>query len=318
LFLDGTSTGTILAGTGNSLSFGLQTGQGIYTVTGSTGTCSENMVGTPYIFVEFAPEQATTPVGPQEVCQASTTEYSTEIIFASDTIYWNLIPTDAGIIIGGDENISIEWNINFTGDASLTAQGYNDCGYGNESDPLMITVASIPSPEITGLSIVCDEEESDYLTEDNTGSTYVWTVTGGEITYGSGTNMITVLWGDPGVGIVEVTETIVNDCSGSSELFEVTIDDCTAIDEIAAAEFSIYPNPAHDILNINFIVNMSDGYTIIVQNLLGQVMFTATGIGTGQAVTKSLPTSKMPEGQYFIKVEMKNGEYFTKNFIVIK
>ncbi|MFK5856502.1 MAG: PKD domain-containing protein, partial [Bacteroidota bacterium] len=33
LFLDGTSTGTILAGTGNSLSFGLQTGQGIYTVT---------------------------------------------------------------------------------------------------------------------------------------------------------------------------------------------------------------------------------------------------------------------------------------------
>ena len=317
LFLDGTTTGIVIAGTGSSISFGYQTGQGIYTVTGTAGTCSEFMIGTPYIFVEFVPEQATTPEGPATVCQASTTEYSTESIFASDTIYWSLTPVESGIITGSGENISITWDTDFTGVASLTTQGYNDCGFGNESDPLEITVSAIPSPVVDGLTLVCDEEESDYSTPDNPGSTYLWTVTGGDIVNGSGTYQITVLWGDPGIGNVEVSETIGDSCTGTSEQVEVTIDDCTGLDEITSSEFNIYPNPAKDMLNINFSVDLNDKYTITIQNLLGQITSTLTGVGTGEHQLQSINTSGMPKGQYIISIVSTNGSYAHENFIVI-
>lgn len=317
LFLDGVTTGTIMAGTGSSISFGYLTGQGIYTVTGTAGTCSEFMVGTPYIFVEFVPEQATTPDGPTAVCQESTNEYSTESIFASDTIYWALTPVESGIITGSGENISITWDADFTGQASLTAQGYNECGFGNESDPLEITVSAIPSPTVSGLTLVCDEEETNYTTDDNPGSTYLWTVTGGGIVSGSGTYQISVLWGDPGVGTVEVSESIADNCSGDSELLEVTIDNCTGLKEITSSEFTIYPNPAKDKLNINFSVDVNDKYTITIQNVLGQITSTFSGVGTGEHQLQSINISDMQEGQYVISIVSTNGSYAHENFIVV-
>jgi|FLOH01.1.fsa_nt_gi photosystem II stability/assembly factor-like uncharacterized protein len=317
LFLDDISTGTIIAGTGNPISFGYLPGQGIYTVLGTAGTCSEFMTGTPYIFVKFVPEQATTPDGPSAVCQESTTDYSTEPIFASDTIYWALTPVESGIFTGSDENISITWDADFTGQASLTAQGYNECGFGNESDPLEITVSASPSPNVTGLTLVCDEEETNYTTDENPGSTYSWTVTGGEIVSGSGTYQILVLWGYPGIGTVEVSETIADDCSGTSEQLEVTIDDCTGLEEITASEFTIYPNPAKDKLNINFSIELNDKYTITIQNLLGQITTTFTGVGTGENQLQSINISDMQEGQYIISIVSANGSYARENFIVV-
>ena len=317
LLLEGVTTGTIIAGTGNSISFGEQTDQGIYTVTGTTGTCSENMVGTPYIYVEFIPEPGYTPEGPDAACSGSTTEYTTESIFSSDTIYWNLTPVDAGTIIGSGETISIEWSVDFSGLASLTTNGSNDCGVGNESTPLEITISASPSPEVSGLTLVCDEDEAEYSTTDNAGSTYEWTVTGGDIISGAGTHMINILWGDAGIGTVQVIEAIGEDCSGTSEEVEVTIDDCTSIDEIFTSELNVYPNPVSDVLTVNFAVVINEKYTISAQNLLGQDMVTIEGIGTGLQETHHIDTKSMKEGQYFISVRTENGAYSINKFIVI-
>ena len=318
MFLDGTTTGTIIAGTGSPISFGFQTSQGLYTITGFTSTCTQDMVGESYIFVEFIPEQATTPEGPTNVCQASTTEYTTEPIFSSDTLYWTLTPVESGVISGSGESISITWDSDFTGMASITAQGYNDCGFGNESDPLEITVSATPSPEVSGLTLVCDEEEADYTTDDNPGSTYEWTIAGGEIISGTGTYVITVLWGEPGIGTVEVSETIGDDCTGDSEVLEVTIDDCTAIDEIATTELSIYPNPAANILNVKLSTNINDDYTIAIHNIVGQLMSTVVGTGTGDQQTHIINTSEMQKGQYIISIMTTNGNNSHKNFVIIK
>ncbi len=318
LFLEDVTTGIIVAGTGNSISFGEQTDQGIYTVTGTTGVCSENMVGTPYIFVEFVPEPGYTPEGPDAACAGTTTDYTTDPIFSSDTIYWNLTPVDAGTIIGSGENISIEWATDYSGVASLTTNGSNDCGVGNESTPLEITISESPSPEVVGLTLVCDEDEAEYATTENTGSTYEWTVTGGEIISGAGTYMINILWGEAGIGTVQVVESIGNDCSGASEEIEVTIDDCTSIDEIFASELTVYPNPVSDILKVNFAVLVNESYTISAQNLLGQDIVTIQGIGSGMQETHNIDTRDMKEGQYFISVRTENGAYQIKKFIVIK
>jgi len=318
LFYEGATTGTIIAGTGSPLSFGVHTDQGIYTVTGSTGTCSENMIGTPYIFVEFTPDEGYTPEGPTAACAGSTSEYTTEPIFGADTLYWNLLPADAGTITGSGETISIEWSSDFSGVATLTTQGENQCGIGNESTPLEITISESPSPEVTGLTLVCDEDESEYSTTDNTGSTYEWTVTGGEIISGTETYMINVLWGVPGDGTVQVVESISDDCEGTSELLTITIDDCTGIDEIITTEFNVFPNPVTNILNVNFTIINNENYTITIQNIVGQTINTIHGAGTGSLETIKIDTKNLWEGQYIISIITERGAYSHKNFIVLK
>jgi len=57
------------------------------------------------------------------------------------------------------------------------------------------------------------------------------------------------LWGEAGDGTVTVTEETENECSGSSETFEVFIDDCTGFDEVSTNTLIIYPNPATDQIN---------------------------------------------------------------------
>lgn len=318
LFYESATTGIIIAGTGNPISFGVHTDQGIYTVTGTTGICTENMIGTPYIFVEFVPEPGYTPEGPEAACAGSITDYTTQEIFGADTLYWNLTPVDAGTIIGSGVNISIEWATDFSGIASLTTNGSNDCGVGNESTALEITISEAPMPEVSGLTLVCDEDEAEYSTNENAGSTYEWTVTGGEIIAGAGTYMINVLWGEAGMGIVQVVESIGDDCTGTSEELEVTIDDCTDIDEIFTSELTIYPNPVSDVLKISFAVISNESYTITAQNMLGQDIVSFVGIGSGSQELYQIDTKELKEGQYFLSVRTENGAYLHKKFIVIK
>ncbi len=77
---------------------------------------------------------------------------------------------------------------------------------------------------IVGDTDVCtDEEDVIYTVDNHSGSTYTWTVTGGTISSGQGTNSIYVDWGSTGMlGKVEVVER--NSCTcGLTEVLYVTI-----------------------------------------------------------------------------------------------
>lgn len=85
--------------------------------------------------------------------------------------------------------------------------------------PVIVTVNTTPSPSITGNAAVCQTANNSmetYSTPNNSGHTYLWTVTGGNISFGSGTNMINVSWANSGPGLVRVIETdAVTGCSGN-------------------------------------------------------------------------------------------------------
>ena len=250
LFLEGITTDVVIAGTGNDISYGFFTNEGEYTATASGGKCSEEMDGIATIYMNSPPDPANTPTSDTAVCSSTTTDYSVLPINGADTIYWSLSPSDAGTIIGSGENISIDWASDFEGMAHLTAQGENDCGLGDESDELDINCSLTPSPEISGLATVCKEEEAEYSTEENPGNTYEWTVTGGEIKQGDNSSQITVLWGAPGNGTVDLTVMANETCPGSAETFEVNIDDCIGFEDFEISSLDIFPNPVADVLNI--------------------------------------------------------------------
>lgn len=315
LYLDGVYTGTTLAGTGNPLNYGYQTDEGVYTVMGIASVCDVQMFGTPWIYVLETPEQASTPDGPTAACNSTITNYTVSIIDYADTIYWDLTPVGAGIVIGGDFEADIEWDIDFAGTAYLTAQGVNDCGAGPVSDQTDIEVSQSPVPEVAGETLVCDNEPEEYSAEEITGSTYDWEIVGGTITSGAGTSIITVMWGNPGTGSVKVTETSAMSCEGSSEVVSITIDGCIGIDEaIIENEISLYPNPATTNVELVFNEKAGSSYTVTVYNTVGQVMTEINGISFGEKQNVNIDVANYQSGMYIVNLVTKSGKNIRSTF----
>lgn len=308
LYRDGTYTNTTIAGTGNPISFGFQTDEGTYTVMGVATVCELQMVGAPWLYYIETPAQPSTPDGPSLACNGTTSNYSVSLVDYADTIYWGLTPVEAGTIIGGYFEADIEWADNFTGTAYLNAQGANQCGVGPVSDDLEISVENTPLPVVSGLALVCNDEQADYSVDENPGSTYVWEVVGGEIVAGAGTSTISVLWGDPGDGSVFVTETAATTCIGYSDYFEVTIDDCIGIDEsIANDGISLYPNPATSNIEVVFSEKAGQEYTIVVYNSAGQVVSEISGVSFGEKQNVNIDVSSYRSGIYIINLVSESG-----------
>ncbi len=308
LYRDGDYTNTSVAGTGNPLSFGFQTDEGIYTVTAVAAICDFDMYGTPWLYNIETPAQPNTPDGPSLACNNSSSNYSVSVIDYADTIYWELTPAEAGIVSPGYFEADIEWDENFTGTAYLNAQGANQCGVGPVSDDLEIIVENTPTPIVLGLALVCNDEQADYSVDNNTGSTYEWDVVGGNIVSGAGTSTISVLWGTPGDGSVTVTETSATSCIGYSEYYEVTIDDCIGIDEsMANHEISLYPNPAKTNIEIVFTEKTGQTYTIIIYNNIGQVVNEISGTTFGEKQNVNIDISSYKSGIYIVNLISESG-----------
>jgi PKD repeat protein len=299
LFKDNATTGIIVPGTGFPISFGYLTQTGLYTAMGFTAYCDEAMVGQVYVHMIQAPGQAGTPEGPEAVCNNETSEYSTPGASNADDYSWNLSPADAGILVPDEDACTITWNASYSGKAYLSVTGSNACGEGTPSAELEIAVNPVPAPVVSGLSLVCNDDESEYSTPFTSGSTYEWTVTGGSITTGAGTSQVTVLWGDPGYGAISVTETSSDNCQATSDELQVTIDDCTGLDEGSENQVRIFPNPARDHVQVSNLQNS----TIRIYNQIGMEVLNFSDLSG----TQSLDISGLTKGIYLLKVENSRG-----------
>lgn len=302
LFFNGEALGDPIAGTGSEISFGFQTGEGSYNATGYNDHCTVDMVNQADISVSYPPVEPATPTGPQFICAGVTTEYVSEGSPDADTYEWLLGPASAGTLTADGLTATVVWNPDFSGEATIELYGINDCGNGNPTVPLEIDVDAVPSPEITGSAMVCDDEEEAYQATENDGSSYTWEAMGGTIVSGQGTYMITVLWGTPGEGSVSVMETSQNECMGASEEFLVTIDDCTAIKENNLRNsISLSPNPASDFVTIN---SESTIESVRIYTLKGQPI---EMIISGDTKTR-LNTAGLQKGIYILKVQTSKGQ----------
>lgn len=314
LFLDQVSTGIIMSGTGDSLIFGTFTDEGLYSATGFTSYCVENMVGELYVYEEFPPVQPVTPMGETEACNNDSSAYYTDPIVEATYYLWILNPADAGDMEVSNNTVDIIWNPEFSGTVFISVQAENECGFGEVSDSLEISVIMSPNPEIIGEASACANEEEIYSTEETTGNVYVWECEGGEIISGNGTSEITVLWGEPGSGKLVVTEQSSQNCFGDSEEFEVVIDECTNIEELLKSGVRIYPNPVDDMLTINLPkVDISEIIEIRIVNAVGLVKTHFTS-NNNKLIT--IETVSFENGIYFVQLTTENNIIVSKKFIV--
>ena len=95
-----------------------------------------------------------------------------------------------------------------------------------------ITLGAFTSTDVFSQTLPCphficelDPNLTTYTVANTIGSTYTWTVTGGTIASGQGSNSIEVDWSVvvPGPYQVEIIETDANGCEGDPVLCDVTI-----------------------------------------------------------------------------------------------
>jgi large repetitive protein len=225
------TTATVTAGSTTGLTFTYWT-DAAATVTYATpaaatagtyyikGTSASGCFDIKPVVVTVTPAPTVVITNPATVCAPNTVDLTTATVTTGSSAgltftYW----TDAAATIP------------YTTPAAATVGTYYIKGTlaGGCSDikPVIVTVNPLPTPVITGPTPVCVSvtgTTSTYTTPNVAGHTYNWTVTGGTIATGQGTNTITVTWTTAGAGSVNVTETITaTGCSKAAAPLAVTV-----------------------------------------------------------------------------------------------
>lgn len=298
LYLDNQPSGAVVPGTGSALVWNNLLTAGFYTVNAIQTLCSQQMAGQIYIMMMTIPFQPGMPAGSSSVCNETTTAYSISNIALADTYTWVLTPADAGTLLPNGTQASIAWSPVFTGTATLAVSAANDCGSSALSPALTITVNDIPEPSVSGPATVCLHWEASYETTAVAGSSYAWTVTGGNIVSGVGTASVTVNWNTAGTGTVKVVETSASDCAGTSALFNVLVDPCVGLDEIHTADLlSIYPNPAESLITIGLGETAGENSRLRFIDASGLLVLEVV-VNKGEILVENLDISRLNSGIY--------------------
>ncbi|MBN1952482.1 MAG: hypothetical protein JW801_14870 [Bacteroidales bacterium] len=195
-----------------------------------SGTCGSQTSGISEAFVTLPDNTITRSSG------AGTDAQTVCVNSAIDTISYATTGATGATFTGLPTGVSGSWaadtvNISGTPTASgtfnytITLTG--GCGSVTETGSIEVNVD--PSPSISGTMDICEESNYIYSTAAN-GNSFAWTVTGGTIDSGQGTEEISVSWDAlvpegtlSGSGSVEVVETIGATGCSATDTYSVTV-----------------------------------------------------------------------------------------------
>lgn len=167
------------------------------------------------------------PTGTQTLCAnlAQGQSYST-LNTAGSTYTWH---AQGGSISQGNgtSNVIVDWNVTgpqtvalWYDESSVTA----DTVCFGVSDTLYVTINPAPQTSaITGNSSICVSDTGSFIVTNTTGSNYNWTVTGGSVISGNGSNGIQATWSGSPSAVVSVQETNSYGCVGTAITYNVTV-----------------------------------------------------------------------------------------------
>jgi Fe-S cluster assembly iron-binding protein IscA len=193
------------------------------TITNSTTGCSASISKNTILIVNTA--SVPTLSGVSAPCINTIETYTTESGMGSSYI-WSFsgggVPSGGGV---SDNTITVTWNTASPPDHTISVK-YTDGNGCTVSSPTVksITVNPLPVPTITGPTSARETSTGNIYTTQPGMLSYTWTVTGGSITSGgNGSNLAMITWNTPGSQTVSVTCVNANNCTGSSNNYDVTV-----------------------------------------------------------------------------------------------
>jgi len=279
---------------------------GTYTVTVTNLGCASTIEVT----LVVDPALNTNIIGPSNVDQLTPTSFVVSQNLGS-TYTWSI--TNGTLISGqGTNSTSITFPIEGTATVMVTEVN------GNCSETTSITVnvgcTSAPNPPaITGSATADENTTGAYSVPAQSGYSYTWTVTGGNIISGQGTNAISVQWGNEGAGTVSIVWADANGCESTPTNLNVTIAEPSGIFDYAKAEpLSVFPNPSNGLFYLNITdTKFTSAAEVTVMDNTGRVVYRLNA--TNQMISIDLNTKA--EGIYLVKV--REGELFGTTWVSV-
>jgi hypothetical protein len=167
---------------------------------------------------------------------------------------------------------------------------------------------------IAGSQVVGELTTEAYSVTGGGGSTFVWTVAGGTIVSGQGTDNIVIDWGSNGVGSLTVVETNQDGCLGLPAI--LSIDIVTGIDDSFAPamfNFDVHPNPAKAQATLT-VVGLTN-YQFEILDVTGKLIRKVENIGEPQF---AFDVHDLTKGVYFIRVTSGDAQHSeTKRLVIL-
>lgn len=209
-----------------------------------------------------ASEITGSPSGETDICQASSDlEYTVERASNATLYKWFIEPGDAGTITGSDTAAVVIWNTDYHGNASISAQAKNNCGWGNISDTLIVTVNAFPAKPTTpsGVTRLCSNSgQTKYTTSvADYAESYEWSISPEEAGTTSGSNLTgTISWNSDYSGTAVIYVAAINSCSKTlSDSLEVVVDKLPLETEQPYGDTELCINPEDNTYSSNEIEN---------------------------------------------------------------
>ncbi|PKP03704.1 MAG: hypothetical protein CVU11_07510 [Bacteroidetes bacterium HGW-Bacteroidetes-6] len=253
------------------------------------------------------PAAAGTINGSPTVCEGELgTSYSVPVITDATSYQWSYSGTGASIN-GSTESITIDFAMSAT-DGSLTVFGQNSCGDGAVSASFPITIDPLPADAgtISGNDSICLNESGVAYSVPaiNDATSYFWNYSGTGVTINGTGNSVTLDldWSSTDG---DLTVRGVNSCDSGlvSPAFHITTYLCEGIDENTVNyPVSIVPNPATDMISIEFPGIENKDCILSIVNSIGQTVFVSETfkLQTTNKVFINLETQ--PAGNYVVRI----------------
>lgn len=174
---------------------------------------------------------------------------------------------------------------------------------GCNSDPGTVNITVGTKPVISSILGPVNTNRSvsnSYSVPFKAGSTYEWTIVGGNQISGGTTNAITVQWGNVGAGSVSVKETNSGGCTGDEYSMDVYLW-FVGVNAPQGTEWNVYPNPAVDYVHIKR-THTNTTSEVTLSDLTGKIVKTVQFTGNEE----NLFIGDLPKGVYFLNFDGAN------------
>ncbi|MFN8144586.1 MAG: T9SS type A sorting domain-containing protein [Bacteroidia bacterium] len=169
----------------------------------------------------------------------------------------------------------------------------------NGCDSLIFTFATFhgfTAPDITGSTAVNAFHTTGYSVNDVPGHVYTWTVTGGNIVFGNGTDSIAVAWQGMGTGIIVVNESD-SQCDYTDTLY-VNIGPVGVPDYLSDYSIRLFPNPVNGRCQLSWN-GAGAVQSLLIHDITGKIIYSVENF-TGENVELNL--ENCAPGIYFIEL----------------
>ncbi len=176
-----------------------------------------------------------------------------------------------------------------------------------EEDVTLSEPPRVQTPPIVGSETFIEDTNYIYTVNDSSsGSSFAWSITGGEIWSGQGTKSLEVEWRIYGTGTLEVIETDENGCIGDPIGFDASFLYASNQD-IKPGSIRIHPVPTYSTLHISGVENMAG--KIEIYSLLGQIVL-------HQDLQGIIHLESLEKGVYYLRIRDKKGQVIKTRKIV--